>query len=97
MVIIAGWFTVAPEDRDKCVEMDKDLVRRARSAPGCLDIAVSADPLDGGRVNMFECWESEAQFAMWRAQADPPPVFTDILGGDLQKHQISTSDRSSDE
>lgn len=91
MLIVAGWLNVVPEDRNKYVEMHKDVVLRGRAAPGCLDLAISEDPLDAGRVNIFEYWESEAQLAEWRARADPPASFTRILGGDVQKHQISAS------
>ena len=33
-VIVAGWSTVDPEKRDAVVDSFKDLVLRARSAPG---------------------------------------------------------------
>lgn len=91
MVIVAGWFQVAPEDRDKFVGMHEDIVRRVRSAPGCLDLAISADSFDAWRVNMFERWESEAHLAAWRAVAHAPSSFTPSLGGDVHKHQISAS------
>jgi uncharacterized protein (TIGR03118 family) len=45
-VIVAGWYTVDPKRRDEVVENFKDLVLRARSAPGCLDFAITADPVD---------------------------------------------------
>ena len=34
MLIIAGKAYVAPEERDRYVDLHKDLVRRARVAPG---------------------------------------------------------------
>ena len=37
-VIVGGWYTVDPKRRDEVVENFKDLVLRARSAPGCLDL-----------------------------------------------------------
>ena len=91
MVIVAGWFSVAPEDRDKFVDGHEDLIRRARKAPGCLDLAISGDPVDPSRVNMFELWESDDALNAWRAVANPPAQFTEILGGDVQKHEISKS------
>ncbi|GAA3748755.1 putative quinol monooxygenase [Salinactinospora qingdaonensis] len=91
MLIIAGKLYVAPEDRDKYVESHHDLIQRARSQPGCLDLVIAADPIEEGRINMFEHWESEEQLAAWREIADPPAPVSEILGGDLQKHQISSS------
>lgn len=38
----------------------------ARAAPGCLDFAQSADPLDAGRINIFERWESAADLEAFR-------------------------------
>jgi quinol monooxygenase YgiN len=90
MVIIAGKVYVAAEERDKWVEAHDDVINRARSAPGCLDLYVSADPVEKGRVNIFELWESEEHLEAWRAVADPPPK-PEILGGEVQKHQISAS------
>jgi quinol monooxygenase YgiN len=91
MLIIAGWLSVPPEDRDTYVANHEDLIRRSRRALGCLDLAISADPVDPGRVNMFERWESEEQLNAWRAAADPPAQFTEILDADVQKHEISKS------
>ncbi len=59
MLIIAGKFYMAPEERDQWVEAHHDVIQRARSAPGCVDLYVSADPVDEGRVNIFEQWDSE--------------------------------------
>jgi quinol monooxygenase YgiN len=90
MLIIAGELYMAPQDRDKWVEAHYDVIKRARSAPGCLDLYISADPVDEGRVNLFELWESEGLLEAWRAVADPPPQ-PQILGGSVQKYQISSS------
>jgi quinol monooxygenase YgiN len=35
------------------------VVERARAAAGCPDCAVAAGPIDPGRVNIFERWESQ--------------------------------------
>ena len=36
---------------------------------GCLDIAIMADLLDPGRVNLFERWESQAAVTTFRRSA----------------------------
>ena len=91
MIIVAGWYTVAPEDRDAVVESHTDLMARARQARGNLDLSISADPVVPGRINMFELWESEEALNAWRAVAQPPAQQSKILGGDIQKHSISAS------
>lgn len=72
MVIIAGHATVDRADRDRYVTAHQDLVSRARQAPGSLDVAITADPLDPERVNVFERWESREHLDAWRAVAKAP-------------------------
>ncbi|OLT19125.1 hypothetical protein BJF79_02615 [Actinomadura sp. CNU-125] len=73
MVIIAGKMYVPAEVRDRWVADHRDAITRARAMPGCVDLYLSADPLERDRVNMYECWETEAELDAWRAVADPPP------------------------
>ena len=72
MVIIAGHFLVAEDERDRCVEAHRDLIERARAFYGCLDLSICADPVDPARINNTEVWASAERLDAWRAQADPP-------------------------
>jgi quinol monooxygenase YgiN len=90
-VIVAGWCTVDPKKRDEMVDRFQDLVRRARSAPGCLDFAGTADPLEANRVNLFEHWESEKHLNAWRAACKHAKPITRILRVEVQKHVIESS------
>jgi hypothetical protein len=54
MIIVAGFLKVEPNDRDRYVAEFSELVRRAREAPGCLDLAISADSIDPGRLSPRE-------------------------------------------
>jgi quinol monooxygenase YgiN len=72
MLIIAGHEVVDAGDRDQYVSAHDDLVRRARQAPGCLDVAITADALDPTRVNNFERWQSMEHLDAWRAVAHAP-------------------------
>jgi quinol monooxygenase YgiN len=38
----------------------RDPLTRARDAPGCLGLAITADSVDPTRINNFERWESQA-------------------------------------
>jgi hypothetical protein len=42
------------------------IVEQARRAIGCLDVAICADLLDPGRVNIFERWESQTALEAFR-------------------------------
>jgi quinol monooxygenase YgiN len=90
-VRVAGWSTVDPKKRDDVVESFKDLVLRARSAPGCLDNAITADPVDPKRINVFELWRSEEDLSSWRAASHPPRQVTRMRRMEVQKHVIQRS------
>jgi hypothetical protein len=42
------------------------VVERACGAAGCLDFAITADPIDSSRVNVFERWESQEALETFR-------------------------------
>jgi quinol monooxygenase YgiN len=90
MLIVAGKLYVAREERQNWIDAHYDVVTRALPTPGCVDLYISADPVEDGRVNMFEQWESEEDLQAWRSVADAPPK-PEILGGNVQKYQISSS------
>jgi quinol monooxygenase YgiN len=89
MLIIAGHYTVDAADRDRYVTAHLNLVRRARQAPGCLDLAISADPLDPARVNVFERWESREHLDAWRAVARAPRSKINLGSVDVMMYVIS--------
>lgn len=59
MVIVGGEFELEPAERDAFLAGRRETMRRSRSEPGCLEYTFSADPLDAGRVVLFERWESQ--------------------------------------
>ncbi|MBN2623449.1 MAG: antibiotic biosynthesis monooxygenase [Acidimicrobiales bacterium] len=89
MVIIAGHVEVDARDRDRYVAAHQDMVRRARQAPGCLDLAITADALDPTRVDVFERWQSEEHLDAWRAVAHAPDTGISFRGADVQMYVIS--------
>ncbi|HEU4779362.1 MAG TPA: antibiotic biosynthesis monooxygenase family protein [Steroidobacteraceae bacterium] len=90
-VIVAGWYTVDPGKRDEVVESCKDMVIRARNAPGCLDFAITADPVNSDRINMFEFWQSEKHLNSWRTVSKGPKKTAPMLKMEVQKHVIHQS------
>jgi quinol monooxygenase YgiN len=89
VLIIAGCLEVDPDRRDAFVAAHLDLVRRARRSPGCLDLAITADPVDPGRANNFERWASRAELEAWRAVAAAPDTGIEIVGGDVMEYGVS--------
>lgn len=72
MIIIAGHLLVDASDRDRYVAEHRDLIERARAFDGCIDVAITADPVDPRRVNNIEVWDSSDALDAWRAQANAP-------------------------
>ena len=73
MIIIAGYsHTKNIHERDAAVAAFADMVGRARKADGCLDLSISADSVDSGRVNIFELWRDQESLDAWRKVAKGP-------------------------
>ncbi|WP_229068214.1 putative quinol monooxygenase [Actinoplanes sp. DH11] len=90
MIIIAGTLHFAPADRDRYVAAVHDIARLARAAPGCLDFVQAADPLDAGRINIYERWESDADVEKFRESGDAPAVpMPQLLSAEVSKYRIS--------
>jgi quinol monooxygenase YgiN len=79
MVIIAGHTIVPEQDRDRYVEAFSDMVQRARAFDGCIDIAITADIVHPGRVNLMEIWQSADVLKAWRKVAKGPRLKVPIL------------------
>ena len=72
MIIIAGHELVDEAERDRCVAAYREMLGRAREADGCIDVAITADPLDPRRINNLEVWRDRDALDAWRARADAP-------------------------
>ena len=59
MLIVGGWFQVKAEEREEFLAGRHEAMRRSRTEPGCIDYTLSADPIEAGRVVLFERWESQ--------------------------------------
>jgi quinol monooxygenase YgiN len=59
MIVIAGWIDVEPDARDELVDASIPFQQSTREQePGCNGYVFAADPLDPGRVHVFEEWAS---------------------------------------
>ena len=78
MLIVCGHLILEPADRDAHVVASIGAVRLAREAPGCLDFAVSADPVDPTRVNIYERWDGSEDLDAFRASGNPDDETVDF-------------------
>ncbi len=62
MLIVAGAFVVAPDEREEFLAQRHDAMTATRSEDGCLEYVLSADPVDPSRVVLFERWADQASF-----------------------------------
>ena len=93
MVIVAGHLRVDPTERDAYLAGCVDVVRQARTAAGCLDFALSADPADPGRVNVFERWESQAAVEAFRGSGPSDDQGAAMLSASVAEYDV-TGERS---
>jgi quinol monooxygenase YgiN len=92
VIIVAGHFVVDPEQRDEFLRSRADVMRTSRSEAGCITYAFSPDPLDPGRVHLFERWESKAALADHLTalrQGPRRPDAVEVLEAEVQQYEIS--------
>ena len=89
MVIVAGHITVEPQQRESYLAGCVSVVERARGAAGCLDFAITADPIDPGRVNVFERWESQAALESFRKNGPPFEHAAAMLSVSVAEYDIA--------
>jgi len=92
MIIVAGYFVVDPDQREQFLNSRADLMRTSRSEAGCITYAFTPDPLDPGRVLLFERWETKAALAGHLAvlrQGPPRPASVEVRESEVQQYEIS--------
>jgi quinol monooxygenase YgiN len=92
MIIVAGHFVVDPDQREQFLHSRADMMRTSRSEPGCITYAFSPDPLDPGRVLLFERWETKAALADHLAalrRGPRPPDSVEVREAEVQQYEIS--------
>ena len=90
MIIVSGKVYVDPAVRDAYVADSRQVVELARAAPGCLDFTITADPLEPGRVNIYERWESDGPLEAFRGSGPPDEQKAQILEADVARYRISS-------
>jgi quinol monooxygenase YgiN len=74
MLIVAGTFTLAPEDRDAFLASKLGSIEETRTEGGCLAYAMTPDPVEADKVLLFERWADQDAFdAHMKVIASRPP------------------------
>lgn len=90
MIIVAGKIYVDPQARDAYLAGCRDIIDKARVAAGCFDFHLTPDPIEAGRINVFERWDSDADVARFRGKGPDTGQVTKILGAEVHKYRISS-------
>ena len=88
MIIVAGHLRIAAADRDAFVVRSGEAVRLARNAPGCHDFAVSADPVDPERVNVYERWADPAALRAFRGDGPGDELGALIVSVEVAEYEV---------
>jgi quinol monooxygenase YgiN len=92
MLIVAGHFEVEPERRDDFIAEREESMRKSRAEPGCISYGMMADPLEPGRVVLFERWESKEALAdhLTAARSAPrPPSDIKVLAAEVNQFEVT--------
>ena len=65
------------------------VVERARGVAGCLDFAITADPINPGRVNIFERWESQTALETFRGSGPRNEQGAVMLSASVAEYDIA--------
>lgn len=93
MIVVAGWLRVDAKDRESYLEECRDVIVSARAADGCLDFHLSADPLDDGRINVFERWDTVESVERFRGAGPTDDQQQAITDARVEQYEIGSVTR----
>ncbi len=92
-MIVAGTFEVDPAQRADFLHSMEQGMRSSRREAGCLAYVLSADPIEPGRVVLYERWADKASLAAHLANPRPQPapdaVPITVISSEIVQYEIS--------
>ena len=92
-MIVSGFLHVRPHLRAAYLDGCRAVVEQARSSPGCLDFALSADLLDPGRINVLERWTSVGAVEEFRGTGPADDQSAVLVGAEVSQFEASAEQR----
>ena len=92
MIIVSGSIHVDPDERAGYLAGCRSVIEQARSAPGCLDFHLAADPIEPSRINVYEQWESVAAVEAFRGSGPSDDQGAAIRSAAVFQHEIASSE-----
>jgi quinol monooxygenase YgiN len=93
VIIVAGTLDVDPDERDRYLADCADLIRQARGTDGCLDFYLVADPVEPGRINVFERWDSVAAVEAFRGSGPSGAQQELIRSAAVSEYEVAAEKR----
>ena len=91
VIIVVGALFVSAEGRAEYLEDCRAVVQQARSTPGCLDFALSADLLDDRRINVLERWATEEDLSRVRGAGPSNDQMGKIKAADVREFRVESA------
>ena len=87
-IIVAGNLFIKSGLRDQFIKQSYDSITQARITEKCEDFAVSPDPIDPTRVNIFEKWESQSALNAFRESGPENELLSLVESFDVSEYQL---------
>jgi quinol monooxygenase YgiN len=88
VLIVAGALYVAPEDREEYLSGCREVVAQARTADGCLDFALSPDPVAADRINVYERWQDRQGLEAFRGGGPDGGLAGRPVAADVVEYEV---------
>jgi quinol monooxygenase YgiN len=91
MIIVSGAIYVDEADREAYLQACSELMLVARTTDGCMDFHLAADPIEPGRINVYEQWESVAAVESFRGSGPSSEQAAAIRDARVFQHEVASS------
>jgi quinol monooxygenase YgiN len=91
MIIVSGALYVDEADRETYLRDCRDVITAARQADGCIDFHLAADPIEAGRINVYEQWESAEAVDAFRGSGPSSEQAAAIRDANVFQHDVASS------
>lgn len=93
MIIVSGALYVDPAERHEYLRQCLTVTTAARASNGCVDFHLSPDPIEPGRINVYEQWESAADVEAFRGSGPSGEQAAAIKDAQVFQHEVASSVR----
>lgn len=91
MIIVSGWIRVDEGGRAAYLDECREVIVAARSAEGCLDFHLAADPIEPDRINVYEQWGSVAAAEAFRGSGPSDGQSAAVTGASVSQHEVAST------